>query len=251
MSPPTTTPRKSKAATAAKSGTKPRALTQAGVVEAIRQGIMKDHLVPGQRLVEAELCKLLGASRGTVRSALMDLVHEGLVERIANRGARVRVVGLDEALQIAEVRLAVESLCVARAAERITDKEIEQLRGLAKQLKERSEHGDIHGFAETTHEVFETYLRIADQPVAQEVLERLRAQNTRHRYRLTYRAGRARVALPYWLDIIDAICKRDPAAARRALQRHTENVQQTMKTLADEQTPFASIYSAGDLRPGQ
>jgi DNA-binding GntR family transcriptional regulator len=248
MTPPTA--KKSRATAAPRKSVKPKALSQAGVVEAIRHGIMRDHLVPGQRLVEAELCKLLGASRGTVRSALMDLVHEGLVERIANRGARVRVVGLEEALQLAEVRMAVESLCVGRAAERITDKGIEQMRGFAKQLKERSEHGDIHGFAEITHEVFETYLRIADQPVAKEVLERLRARNTRHRYRLTYRAGRAKVALPYWLDIIDAICKRDPAAARRALQRHTENVQQAMKAVAEEETPFASIYSGADLHPG-
>src|SRR4051812_7936124 len=90
-------------------------LSREDVVEAIRQRILRSEMVPGQRLVEAELCEMLGASRGTVRTALMDLAHEGLVERIANRGARVRVVGLEEALQIAEVRMVVESLCVARA----------------------------------------------------------------------------------------------------------------------------------------
>src|SRR6266404_112145 len=104
--------------------TSSKVLSQSGVVDAIRQRILRSELVPGQRLVEAELCELLGASRGTVRTALMDLEHEGLVERIANRGARVRVVGIDEALQIAEVRMAVESLCVGRAAERITDKDV-------------------------------------------------------------------------------------------------------------------------------
>ena len=217
----------------------PKALSRAAVVDAIRQGILGDDLVPGQRLVEAELCELLGASRGTVRSALMDLAHEGLVERIANRGARVRVVGLQEALQIAEVRLVVESLCVSHAAEKITDKEIKALRGLAKQLKDRAEHGDISGFADLTHQIFETYVRIADQPVAGEVLARLRARNTRHRFRLTYRAGRAKVSLPYWLELIEAICSRDPEGARLALQRHTENVQETMKAVAQEHTPFA------------
>jgi DNA-binding GntR family transcriptional regulator len=186
---------------------------------------------------------LLGVGRGTVRSALMDLAHEGLVERIANRGARVRVVGLEEALQIAEVRMVVESLCVARAAERISDKEIRVMRDLAERLKARAAEGDIEGFAKLTHEAFETYVRIADQRVAQEVLERLRARNTRHRFRLTYRAGRAQAALPYWLDIIDAICRRDPKAAREALERHAANVQDTMKALAKEDPPFAVIYS--------
>jgi DNA-binding GntR family transcriptional regulator len=214
-------------------------LSQAAVVDAIRQAILANNLVPGQRLVEAELCDLLGASRGTVRSALMDLVHEGLVERIANKGARVRIVGLEEALQIAEVRMAVESLCVARAAERITTEDIRVMRDLARQLKECAKQGNAAGFADLTHRVFENYVRIAEQPVAAEVLDRLRARNTRHRFRLTFRPGRAQVAVPYWLELIDAICDRDSNAARLALKRHAENVQKAMKALAQESTPFA------------
>jgi DNA-binding GntR family transcriptional regulator len=224
------------------SPTKPRQKTtapsQASVVDSIRRGIMANDLVPGQRLVEAELCKLLGASRGTVRSALMDLVHEGMVERITNRGARVRIVGLQEALQIAELRMVIESLCAARAAEKITNKEIAVLRSFARQLKERAELGDVSGFADISHHIYENINRIADQPVAQEVLARLRARNARHRYRLTYRPGRAKAALPLWLERIEAICDRDPAAARRAVQRHAENIQQAMQALAHERTPF-------------
>ena len=227
---------------------KPKPLTQTAVVDVIRRGILANELVPGQRLVEAELSMLLGASRSNVRSALIDLVHEGLVERIANRGARVRIVGLQEALQIAEIRMVIESLCAAKAAEKITDKEIGILRKLAKQLKDRGEHGDVSGFADTSHQIFETVNRIADQPIAQETLARLRARNARHRFVLTYRPGRAKVSLPFWLARIDAICNRDPDAARRAVQRHSENIQQVMKILAQEQTHFSGIYSGADAQ---
>ena len=216
------------------------------VVEAIRGRILRSDLVPGQRLVEAELCELLGASRGTIRTALMDLTHEGLVERIANRGARVRVVGLEEALQIAEVRMVVESLCVARAAERITDKEIKQMRGLADKLSERAAKNDIDGWSEMTHAIFQLYVRIADQPVAAEMLERLRARSTRHRFRLTYRVGRAQVATPLWLKIIDAICSRDPKGASTALERHARNVQDSMRAVAQDDKPFAVFYNKAD-----
>jgi DNA-binding GntR family transcriptional regulator len=216
---------------------RPKELTRADVVEAIRQGILANDLAPGQRLVEAEICDLLGASRGNVRAALMDLVHEGLVEHIANRGARVRAVGLAEALQIAEVRMVVESLCVGRAAERISDEGIESLRGLAEKLKAAAGQNDVATFADLTHQVFETYLEIADQPVAHEVLERLRARGARHRFRLTYRPGRPQVSLPYWLEIIDAICRRDVPGARKALERHAENVRETMRAVEHEQPP--------------
>lgn len=215
-------------------------LSRAAIGDAVRQGVLRGDLVPGQRLIEAELCESLGASRGTVRSALMDLVHEGLIEHIPNRGARVRIVSLEEALQITEVRMVVERLCVGRAAERITDEDISAMRGIAKEMKARAKQGDAIGFAEQTHKAFDIYVRIADQPVAAEMLVRLRAMNSRHRFRLTYRSDRARVALPFWLDIIDGICDRDPVAAQNALERHAENVQEAMKALAQERTPLAA-----------
>jgi DNA-binding GntR family transcriptional regulator len=227
---------------------RPTALSKPAVVDAVRQAILANNLVPGQRLVEAELCDLLGASRGTVRSALMDLVHEGLVERIANKGARVRIVGIQEALQIAEVRMVVESLCVARAAERVTNEQIKELRNIAKGLKDRARQSDATGFADLTHRLFEIYVHAADQPVAAEILSRLRARNTRHGFRLTFRPGRAQVALPYWLDLIDAICNRDPDAARRALERHAKNVHDAMEALAHDHAPFEVHRDAS--RPG-
>lgn len=222
--------------------TKAPAVTREDVVDEVRQRIIRGELVPGQRLVEAELCELLNASRGTVRTALMDLEHEGLVERIANRGARVRVVPLEEALHIVEVRLAVETLCVARAAERISEEGIVHLRNLAVELKERAEQGDVEGYAEMTRTLFETYVAIADQPVASEMLMRLRARNTRHRYRLTFRKDRAKVSLPYWLALIDAICARDPEGAKEALRIQSENITSSMKALAAVERPFAVTY---------
>jgi len=218
---------------------KPQKLSQEGVVNAIRQGILATDLVPGQRLVEAELCEQLGATRRDVGSALILLDRDGLVERIQNRGFRVRVVGLEEALQIVELRMVVESHCVGRAAERITDAEIVELRELAKQLEARTEQGDIVGFAECTNKLFQTYVRIADLPVAEKVLAQLRAQNSHHRFKLTYLAGRAKIATPYWLERIDAICCRDPERARETVRRHSENVREAMKALDREHSPFA------------
>jgi DNA-binding GntR family transcriptional regulator len=210
------------------------------VVSAIRNAILANELVPGQRLVEAELCKLLGCTHGTVRLALMDLAHEGLVERAHNFGARVRVVGLQEALHISEARLILESVCVTRAAEKITDEEIRELRRLAKVLKERADEGDVAGFAECTHAIVMTYARIADQPVIYDMLISLRVRSSHHRFRLINRSFRAKIVTSLWLKIVDGICKRDPAAARRALQRYASNVQEEMRELSQEHKPFAT-----------
>src|SRR6201996_2946558 len=101
----------------------------------LRQSILSGDLAPGQRLVEEDLAGTLGVTRQSLRAALLDLTAEGLVERIPNRGARVRVVSTEEAVAITECRMALEALCAVKAAERITDDEAARLRELGEQLK--------------------------------------------------------------------------------------------------------------------
>src|SRR5580692_4264412 len=61
---------------------------------ALRRAILTGGYAPGQRLVEEELAALFDVTRASLRAALLDLTAEGLVERIPNRGARVRVVSI-------------------------------------------------------------------------------------------------------------------------------------------------------------
>ncbi|MEX0426121.1 GntR family transcriptional regulator [Nocardioides sp. DS6] len=211
-----------------------KVVSQADVATAVRRGILAGELVAGQRLVEAELSESLGASRGAVRAALIDLTHEGLVERIANRGARVRVVSVEEALHITEVRMAVEGLCGAKAAERITDQEISALRALGQEMTEAVENGDVVGYSQLNQRLHESVIAIAAQPVAAEVLSRLRARNVRHQFRLAFRAGRPQVSLPQHLAIIEGVCARDPQAAEAAVRAHLGSV---LEALAESDAP--------------
>lgn len=209
-----------------------RVVSQADVADAVRRSILAGDLVAGQRLVEAELSDMLGASRGAVRAALIDLTHEGLVERIANRGARVRVVSVEEALQITEVRMAVEGLCGAKAARQITDDQIAELREIGDRMRSAVEGGDVVGYSQLNQRLHDSVIAIAAQPVAAEVLARLRARNVRHQFRLAYRAGRPQVSLPQHLAIIDAVCRRDPEAAEAAVRAHLTSV---LEALADSE----------------
>ena len=69
-------------------------------LDALRTAIVNGDVVPGQRLVEPELAETFGVTRAAMRAALIDLTAEGLVERIPYRGARVRIVSVDEAVAI-------------------------------------------------------------------------------------------------------------------------------------------------------
>lgn len=190
----------------------------------IRNDVISGEYASGQRLVELELCERYDASRAVVRLALAELEHEGLVERIAHRGARVRTVSVEEAIAITEVRMVVEGLCARKAAEQVSELDIAELRLIGESMQSAVDTGDILKYRSLNVELHDAIRRIASHPVAAEILTRLLARNVRHRYRLAFRPGRARVSLVEHLAIIDDICARDPEAAERSIRRHVESV---------------------------
>ena len=76
--------------------------------QTIAGAILDRRLVPGRRLNELELSRLLGVSRAVVRFALVSLHHDGLVTFEVNRGAFVAKPTLDEANHLFEAIAAIE-----------------------------------------------------------------------------------------------------------------------------------------------
>jgi DNA-binding GntR family transcriptional regulator len=198
------------------------------VVDAIRAAIADGEFVPNQRLVEADLSERFGASRATVRTALVQLASEGLVERVQNRGARVRAVSLAEAIEITEVRMALEGLCAAKAAERLTDDDRDRLREIGEAMRAAVASGDLLGYSELNRRLHGLVLALAGQATAATILDRLRGQNVRHQFQLAMHPGRPAVSLPQHLEIIEALCAGDPEAAEAAMRRHIRSVIDTL-----------------------
>src|SRR5215469_3204410 len=194
---------------------------------ALRQAILSGDLAPGQRLVEEELAAMLGVTRQSLRAALLDLTAEGLVERIPNRGARVRVVSTDEAVAITECRAALEALCAVKAAQRITDDEAISLRELGTELTRAV--ADSLKYSELNRELHRRVGAISGQTVAVGLLERLHGQLVRHQFQLALRPGRPSQSLPEHLDIIDAVAGRRPDEADRATRRHLNSVIEALR----------------------
>jgi DNA-binding GntR family transcriptional regulator len=203
---------------------------RADVAAAIREAIARGDFAPNQRLVEADLSEQFGVSRGGVRAALFELTNEGLVERIQHRGARVRAVTLDEAIEISEVRMAVEGLCAAKAAERVTDEEIAELRALGADMRTAVADGHVLTYSNLNKTLHQRIVEISGQDTAAAVLRRLRAQNVRHQFRLSLVPGRPNVSLSEHLAIVDGVCARDPEAAEQAARAHLVSVIEALRT---------------------
>ncbi|HEX3959029.1 MAG TPA: GntR family transcriptional regulator [Trebonia sp.] len=190
----------------------------------LRQAILNGDYAPGQRLVEEDLAALVGVTRASLRAALLDLAAEGLVERVPNRGARVRVVSTEEAVAITECRMALEALCAVKAAQHVTGGQATELRRLGERMASAVAAADPLAYSQLNHEVHRQVREISGQHVAVGLLERLNAQLVRYQFQIALRPGRAQRSLGEHLAIIDAVAGRRPADAEAATRRHLESV---------------------------
>ncbi|MFI8597098.1 GntR family transcriptional regulator [Rothia koreensis] len=200
------------------------------LVAMLRDAIVSGHLVPNQRLVEADLSEEYNASRGNVRIALSELSVEGLVERVQNRGARVRAVSVQEAVEITEVRGAIEAMCASKAAKRAGPDEIRTLRSIAERMTHAVETGLLTEYSQCNKDLHSLIITMSGQRTAAETIKRLRGQAVRYQFRLSNHPGRPSVSLPQHLAIIEAVCSHDPDAASEAMSRHLESVAEAIRS---------------------
>ncbi len=104
------------------------------VQQEIERAILVGDYAPGSKLNEAALATRLGVSRGPVREAFRMLDEAGLVRTEKNRGVFVRDVPLDEALEIFDLRAAMEGMVGRCLAKQITPEQISEMQGVLDQM---------------------------------------------------------------------------------------------------------------------
>ncbi|HEY3955468.1 MAG TPA: GntR family transcriptional regulator [Streptosporangiaceae bacterium] len=207
------------------------------VTEALRAAILTGEYAPRQRLVEVDLCERFGTSRFILRSALQELSAQGLVEFQRNRGARVRDISLDEAVEITEVRMLLEGHMAARAAERTGKSEAGVLRGIIKDMRAAVDRSELMAYSELNGRLHAAIRDIAAHETTARLLQQLRDQTVRHRFSLSLLPGRPTVSLPQHEAIVAAITAGDPAGAERAMREHLQSVIDTFRALATAAVP--------------
>ncbi|RKT35528.1 DNA-binding GntR family transcriptional regulator [Microbacterium sp. AG1240] len=201
------------------------------VDQQIREAILGGEFAPHQRLIEADLSDRFDATRAAVRTALLTLASEGLVERLPNRGARVRAISVDEAIEIVEVRVGLESLCARKAAERVDAEAVEWLRDLRDRIGTAVSAGDLVEYSRLNQEMDRRLRELSGHATATQLLERLRAQSARHQFRLAFAPGRAAQSAPEHIAIIDAVIAGDADAAEAATRTHLAGIVEVLRTL--------------------
>ena len=119
----------------------------------LRERILSGELESGSPLRLEELARSLGMSISPIREAVRKLETLGLAVHVAHRGSRVKELDLDDLRDTYEARLALEPVAVARAAGRISEREVEQARAELVNYTLYHERGDRPA-ARAAHDAF-------------------------------------------------------------------------------------------------
>lgn len=195
----------------------------------IRKRIFAGDYAPGQRLVETDLCRDFAASRFTVRVALQELVNDGLVELQRNKGASVRVISLEEAIEITEVRMALEALAAARAAEQATAADVAELRETIVLMRKAVAGAELLLYSDLNARLHALIRQISGNATCNRTIERLLGQMVRHQFALSLQPGRPGESLVQHEEIVNAIAQRDSRAAETAMRHHLSSVMEALQ----------------------
>jgi DNA-binding GntR family transcriptional regulator len=204
-------------------------VTAADPYEWLRAAIVGGRLQPNERLVEADLTRATGASRSAVRTALVRLAQEGLVEHERNRGARVRLVGEEEAAEILDARMVLEGLAARHAAEHAAPREVDELREILGRMRERLDAGDLPGASDQNARLHGRLLEIARHATAQRLVGTLNSQLVRFQYRTILVPGRSERSFVEHSAIVAAVAAGDADAAESAMRAHLGQVADALR----------------------
>jgi DNA-binding GntR family transcriptional regulator len=218
---------------------------QQQAVEKLRTAILAGVFKPGDRLIEADLCRRTGVSRPSLREALRSLESEGLIIIVPNRGPQIPVLTWEQAEQIYQVRALLEGEAAALCARHGTRQHHEEMRAALTAFEKAVRNNDGAIRLSATAEFYRILQRGSGNAVIDDLLQRLVARVNFLRAQSMSQAGRAKFSLREMRAIFQAIVDGDSRAARKAAELHVRNASTVLRTMFEHEVGANGQKEAG------
>ena len=219
--------------------------------------ILSGELAPGARLIEMALAARLGVSRGPLREAFRMLEEAGLVRIEKNRGVFVRDLPLDEAVEIFDLRAAMDEFVGRRLAEHITAAQLKEVRGLVEQMEQAVKAKDADRYHLLNLQFHDRLVELAGNSKLTSIYRKLIKELSLFRRLNLADGGLMPISVGKHRQIVKAIASGDPQAAGRAMfdhvieskERTVRNHQQQAQAQAQALAPTATPPRAPQKAP--
>ena len=208
------------------------------VAERLRMAIVTGRFRPGERLIERELCEMMGVSRTSLREALRELQAGGLITLKPNRGMSVAVLTEETARSIYEVRRMLEGLAARLFAARATAAQMQALRDSVEKLAVVYDNFSAEDFIQAKTHFYDILLEGAGNEVAAEMLRHIHTRASQLRVLSLSSAERAQKSIRELRDFCVALAARDADLAWDLCLAHVENAAEAaLRALAGSIVP--------------
>jgi len=187
------------------------------IYDILKEMIADYRFNPGARINVEQVAKEVGASRTPVWEAVHRLIQEGLLENIPNRGVFMVTLKPEKAIELYEVRDALEGLAARLAAENIDAKILKKIKKSIEDQARTVEKEDLVGYSQFDYEFHALVYEASRNKALQEMLNAVKSKMRPIALHLEpvladlYRDH---------VEIYESLNDRDPHRAQAAFNRH-------------------------------
>jgi DNA-binding GntR family transcriptional regulator len=205
-----------------------------GALRSIRAGIVTGEIQANEIYSAPAIAARLGVSVTPVREAMLDLVGQGLVEAVRNRGFRIVPISDVDLDEIHELRMLIEVPTCGRVAGRLPKSLARRLARLAADTETAAKRGDLVGFLSADRDFHLGLLELHGNRRLVDFIAQLRDQARLFGLGALVEAGELTVSAAEHRKILEAIERGDAAAAEAAMRKHLRHTRGAWAGMAEE-----------------
>jgi DNA-binding GntR family transcriptional regulator len=190
------------------------------VTRALEGAIVAGELKPGVIYSAPELAERFGISATPVREAMLDLVKEGFVEPLRNRGFRVVEMSDEDLDDIAQIRLLIEVPTIAQAAALLTPAQFQKLAVAAEAIERAAAEGDVLGYLDADRRFHVELISAIGNARLTDLVDRLRRQARLFGLKGLAESGRLMASAREHRALLDKLRVQDIQAAENLMRAH-------------------------------
>ncbi|MFJ9538566.1 GntR family transcriptional regulator [Streptomyces sp. NPDC101225] len=194
------------------------------VVDVLRAALIAGELLPGEVYSAPALAPRLGVSATPVREAMLELVKEGMVDIVPNKGFRVTAVSDRQLDEYKHVRSLIEIPTTVGLAATADAGDLEALRPLAVEIVDSAAKGDLIAYIEADLAFHLGLLALAGNDHLVEVVRDLRRRSRLYGLTALVEAGRLGASAEEHLELLDVLLARDAQGVHEVMTRHLGHV---------------------------
>lgn len=214
-----------------------RASVRGQVIHALRAALIAGQMRPGAVYSAPVLAAQFGVSATPVREAMLELVKEGLVLTVPNKGFRVRELSERELDEITEIRILLEVPTTSRAAAMVTRADLARLTPMARAVVEAAEQKDLIAYLEHDRRFHLDLLSLAGNEQLVTLIGELRARSRLFGLQRLADTGELVASALEHVRMLELIEAGDPKRLDRLMRRHIGHVRGSWAGKAEQAPP--------------